>query len=175
MSTPNNGNSGKLLILTILALALGAAGLSWWFRYSSTHRTVEFWGPTAARLIRDAPRVTLRSYDPAVGAEPKSDAPLPLDISNAHGLTHLRNALLEDHSYDWTGTPPADANFQSSLVFEETAGAEPRIVILLSPDFNYAGNGSSDAPTRPIVCIRPIAEGLKKFFADALADAPAQH
>jgi hypothetical protein len=178
MSTPNNqnsGNSGKRLIVAILAIALCAADLSWWFRYAATHRTVEFWGPNAARLIRDAPRVTLRSYDPAVGAEPKSDAPLPLDISQARGLIHLRTALMEDRSYDWSAKPPGDANFQSSLVFEDSPGAEPRLVILLSPDFTWAGNGSSNASPRPIISTQPIAEGLKKFFTDALAESTPQH
>jgi len=174
MSTPNDGNSGKRLIFIIVAIALAAAGMSWWFRYANTHQTVEFWGPTAATLIRDAPRVTLRSYDPSVVAEPPSDAPLPLDISQARGLTHLRNALLEDRSFDWNAKPPTDMNFQSSLVFEVTAGAEPRLVVLFSPDFNYAANGSSDVAPRPTVCCRPIADGLKKFFTDTLAESPNQ-
>ena len=29
---------------------------------------------------------------------------LPIDISHARGLTHLRNALLEDRSFDWPAT-----------------------------------------------------------------------
>jgi hypothetical protein len=174
MSTSNsqsNGNSGKRLIVAILGIALLAAGASWWFRYAATHRTVEFWSPAGATLIRDAPRVTLRSYDPSVGAEPRDDAPLPVDISQAKGLIHLRNALLQDRSYDWSNKPSADQKFESSLVFEVTAGAEPRLVILFSPDFNYAASGSSNADPRPIICCRPMADALRKFFADTLADA----
>ena len=36
---------------------------------------------------------------------------MPRDISSAKGLTHLRNALLEDRSYDWTATGPADTDW----------------------------------------------------------------
>ena len=64
-------NSGKLLIVAIFLVAFAAAGASWWFRYSATHRTVEFWGPQAAVLLRDAPHVVLRSYDHGTDADRK--------------------------------------------------------------------------------------------------------
>src|SRR5437762_2962231 len=143
--------SGKLLILAMLLVALMAASASWWFRYSATHHTAQFWGPEAARLIRDAPKVTLRSYDPAVGADADSSNSSARDISNARGLIHLRNALLEDSSYDWSAKTPTEPSWNSSLVFEASAGAEPRAVILFSPDFNWAADGTSDATHRPIV------------------------
>jgi hypothetical protein len=158
----------------MLLAATAAAGVSWWFRYSATHQTARFWGPDAARLIRDAPRVILRTYDPAVVAEGESADSLPRNISAARGLVHMRNALLEDSSYDWSVTGGVDSNCQSSLTFEVTAGAEPRVVILFSPDFNWAANGSADAKPRPTVSCRPIAEGLKTFFADALANSPTE-
>ena len=44
-----SGISGKLLIIGILTVAFLAAGTSWWFRYSATHRAATFWGPAAAR------------------------------------------------------------------------------------------------------------------------------
>src|SRR3989304_2712639 len=71
-------------------------GSSWWFRYSATHRAAQFWGPQAAELIRDAPHVTLRSAAAAADGQDAADAAVPRDVSHAKGLTHLRNALLED-------------------------------------------------------------------------------
>lgn len=165
MSTSASGNSGKLFIVGVFVVALATAGASWWFRYSATHRALQFWGPTAARLIRDAPRVTLRSEDANT---------LPRDISTAHGLTHLRTALLEDRSYDWSAAGPPNTNWSNSLVFEETEGAEPRVVILLSPDFNWAANGSAADPAGHAISTSPIAKGLETFFHDESQQAPSE-
>src|SRR5690348_9790168 len=99
-----SGLSGKLLIIGILAIAFVAAGTSWWFRYSATHGAATFWGPSAT-LIRDARVVEL--WKP-VNFHPELRDPTLFtddsewhDISAAHGLVHLRNALLEDHSFKW--------------------------------------------------------------------------
>jgi hypothetical protein len=172
MSTPTNEKSGKRLILGVLVIGLAAAAASWWFRYSATHRAAQFWGPQAVELIRDALRVTLRTDDPAT--EGNNPADLPRDISSAKGLTHLRAALLEDRSYDWSAAGPADTNWSNSLVFEESEGAEPRVVILFSPDFNWAANGSAANPVGHAISTSPIAKGLQTFFADATQDAPAE-
>ena len=149
-------------------------GSSWWFRYSATHRAAQFWGPQAAELIRDAPHVTLRSAAAAADGQDAADADVPRDVSNAKGLTHLRNALLEDASYDWSTAGRADTNWENSLVFEESEGAEPRVVILLSPDFHWAANGSAADPAGHAVSTSPIAEGLQTFFAEQAQDAPAE-
>jgi hypothetical protein len=82
--------SGKLVIVAILAAAFTAAATSWYFRYHATHRAARFWGPEAAVLIRDAPQVTLyRKVESGT------------DVSHAPGLSHLRNALLEDSNFIW--------------------------------------------------------------------------
>ena len=173
MPTPSRGTSGKLLILGVFAVALAAAAASWWFRYAATHRAAQFWGPTAARLIRDAPRVSLRSDELSAGGDHSAD--LPRNLSSTPGLTHLRTALLEDRSYDWTAAGPADSNWSSSLVFEETEGAEPRVVILFSPDFHWAANGSADDPAANAVATGPIlAKGLQVFFAEQSPVARAE-
>jgi hypothetical protein len=168
-------SSGKLLIAAMLLAALAAAAASWWFRYSATHRTVEFWGPEAAVLLRDAPHVALRSYDQGTNTDVTSAKSTSHDISNARGLVHLRTALLEDSSYDWSAKTAVDSDWKSSLVFEVTAGAEPRLVILFSPDFNWAANGSSDAMPQPVVCCKPISDGLKTFFNEILTDSSSGH
>lgn len=168
-------SSGKLLIAVMLLAAVAAAAASWWFRYSATHKTVEFWGPQAAVLLRDAPHVVLRSYDQGTNTDVTSAKSASHDISDARGLVHLRTALLEDGSYDWTAKTGVDSNWTSSLVFETAAGAEPRLVILFSPDFNWAANGSSDANPRPVVCCKPISDGLKTFFNEILAEPSSKN
>ena len=94
MTTPTNGKSGKMLILGVVAIGLAAAAVSWWFRYSATHRAAEFWGPEAATLIRDAAHVTLRSNKPSVDEQGGDEPDVPRDISSAKGLTHLRNCAV---------------------------------------------------------------------------------
>ncbi len=163
--TPANEKSGKRLILGVLVIGLAAAAASWWFRYSATHRAAQFWGPQAATLIRDAPHVTLRSDST------DDDA---LDISAAPGLTHLRTALLEDGSYDWTATTAPDTDWSNSFVFAAADGAEPRAVVLFSPDFAWAANGSSGSPAKHTVATTStVAAGLKKFFVEQSPKAAA--
>lgn len=175
MSTTTNessGNSGKRLILAVIAVGLVAAAASWWFRYSATHRAAQFWGPQAATLIRDAPHVTLRSDAPSADAEGGDEADVPRDISNAKGLTHLRNALLEDSSYDWESAGKADTDWSHSLTFDAADGAEPRAVVMFSPDYRWIASGTaSDPSTHVAAATAEFAAGLTKFFADEAKDA----
>lgn len=174
-SIPANEKSGKRLILGVLALGLLAATASWWFRYSATHQAAKFWGPPAALLIRDAAHVTLRSDMPSADGAGADEADVPRDISNAKGLSHLRNKLIEDASYDWTAAGKPDTSWSSSLVFAAAEGAEPRAVVLFSPDYKWLSNGSAADPMKSVVATTDeFAAGLKKFFADEAADAPAE-
>src|SRR4051794_18776886 len=107
-----SSNSGKLLIIGILAVAFVAAAGSWIFRYNATHRAAELWGPQVAQLIRDAPVVEFRKITPPLeGALPAHESgeleqhlggPELINITSAAGLVHLRNALVEDLSFDWS-------------------------------------------------------------------------
>jgi hypothetical protein len=174
-TAPTSEKSGKMLILGVLVVALAAAAAAWWFRYSATHKAAELWGSQAAVLIRDAPRVTLRSDAASTDEEGASETDVARDISQAKGLTHLRNALLEDGSYDWTAKRPADTNWAKSLVFERSEGAEPRVVILFSPDFKWAANGSAaDPATTAVATSGTFATGLAEFFAEQKTAAPAE-
>jgi hypothetical protein len=165
MSMSANEKSGKRLILGVIAIGLVAAAASWWFRYSATHRAAQFWGPQAAKLIRDAPHVILRT---------DASTDVPRDMSGAKGLTNLRNAFLLDASYDWSAVGAPDTNWSNSLVFETSEGAEPRVVVLFSPDFHWAANGSAADPAKHAVSTSRIAKGLQTFFADAAHDEAAE-
>ena len=57
--------SGRFLILGVVFVALACAALVWWFQYSATHLSAEFWGPEASILIRDAPQVEFIELQPA--------------------------------------------------------------------------------------------------------------
>ncbi len=52
-------NSGKWVVIGLLAAAVGAAITAVWFQYRATHRALGAWGVQGAYLIRSAPRVEL--------------------------------------------------------------------------------------------------------------------
>lgn len=195
--------SGKLVIIAFVAVALVAAGVSWWFRYNSTHRTVEFWGSEAAQLIRDAPEVKLYR-DPLAIARAVRDALPPdttesvvdaasteieqkiidsaIDVSNSHGLTHLRNALLEDRNFAWPGKDLTPFNVQEFeepyywwLVFQDPASGD-FAKIYFSKDCRQAVRTHN--PKGPIgnsegtlISTEPIAAGLLEMFTEMLQSA----
>jgi len=141
--TSGSSNSGKLVIIGIVFVALWAAGISWYFRYQATHRAVKLWGPEASVLIRDAPVVILGNGGNTQGATHTGvQANIPatgIDVSRARGLTYLRNALLEDHNYDWTtgAKTPSDSPLSWWLKFKDPQSGKDAVVIL-SDDFRVA-------------------------------------
>jgi type II secretory pathway pseudopilin PulG len=158
--------SGKKLVLVVILLGILAAGASWWYRYSATRRSAEFWGPQAATLIRSASHVTLRSDEPSPNAEGVDEADVPRDVSQAKGLKNLRDALLLDSKFDWASTAKLDTDWSSSLVFAAAEGAEPRAVVLFTSDYGWVANGTSDNPAQHAVkTTSEMAAGLQKFFA----------
>jgi hypothetical protein len=159
-------NSGKLLILGIVAAAALLAGAGWWFRYNATHRAAEFWGPRAVRLIRDAPRVVysnLQSTSPDVEH----------DVSSARGLTHLRTALIEDRSFDWPTSAQA-LTTEPARLLEFRSGsdeAESTLRLYFSSDLAWVVDASPDGTQQGAISCRPIAKGLAEMFAE-FDDAP---
>lgn len=161
-------NSGKLLILGIVALAVLMAGASWWYRYRATHRAAEFWGPRASQLIRDAPQVTLLDLE-------SGDQGMPVDISKARGLIHLRYALLEDRSYEWRDPKSSDRPRVSSprwlLTFADPAAGEAAS-IRFSNDCQVTELVADESRAAGISC-SPIAAGLSDVFAEYSAGVAA--
>jgi hypothetical protein len=165
-STTGSNFSGKFLIIGILTVAFLAAGTSWWFRYSATHRAAMFWGPAAA-VVRDARVVEL--WLPANPHENVRSASLFVnnsdlhDISSAHGLVHLRNALLEDHSFDW---PPVkitpDVEWTQGLQFLDGSTG---VLVLFSSDFKFVRTPNSEE----MLSCEPMADGLREMFAEFTA------
>jgi hypothetical protein len=163
--------SGKLVILGILAVAVAAAGTSWWFRYRATHETAEFWGPEVTSLIRDAPSVELLRLAPedtenSIGQFTTRNEEYAVmdrvDASNAPGILHLRNALLEDRSYHGYGmifklTP----NFwRWSLVFRD---GQKSATLLFNEECELTTLGEGSGSTANC---KPIAAGLREMFAE---------
>lgn len=165
--------SGKLVIIGILAIALAAAATSWWFRYSATSQVVKLWGPNTVRLIRDAPIVELYQLTSATEPPPPHQSfrgPVLADrhdISTARGLTHLRNALLEDRSYRWTeSVPTAGVQWNRALLFRSSRAGDDAL-LCFSSDWKYV---RSEVPAFVVVSCEPIAGGLATMFNELIAE-----
>jgi hypothetical protein len=161
---PMSTISGKLVIIAVVIVAVAAAGTSWWFRYSSTYRAAEFWGPEAAQLIRDAPIIELcrcrRRTKPALPHMSYLGYRLTdcHDISAMPGHTHLRYALLEDRSFIW---PPhaTSKNWKWLLRFRNQNRSKEARLFLTSDWKLVAADGD-----KALSC-EPIADGLREMFA----------
>jgi hypothetical protein len=169
--------SGKLVIIVILAITLGAAATSWWFRYTATHRAAKFWGPEAAMLIRDARIVELDTIEPAIDSKRRTVVQLGIDnrgeprsISTAHGLTHLRNALLEDRSFDWSQQfHTTSSPWRWVLMFRNDETVV--LALLFTSDCKHV------APVKAIdkaVSCEPIAAGLREMFEEFSSQSPSE-
>jgi hypothetical protein len=174
-----SATSGKLVIVGIVTVAFCAAAISWYFRYNATHRVAEFWGPETVRLIRDAAIVeainlstpiTIPRGDTA-GVGGFIDTSENRDVSTAHGLVHLRNALLEDHNFAWPPSPNSpDIQWKRGLIFRDK-GLGNAVILLFSPDLKLV----SVAGSNEMLSCAPIAAGLGEMFAEFSSDsAPAK-
>jgi hypothetical protein len=112
------GVLGKVVVLSIFAVAILAAVFAWWWRFTSQREIQEFWGPDAPRIISTAEQVTAwRRATTGPELSPEDRAWLQgtasdgiVDISLAPGLLHARHSLLEKASYDWPRTIAASAD-----------------------------------------------------------------
>lgn len=159
MGHHNMANRGKLLIGGILAVAVLAATVAWWYQFHQGQRVLQLWGAESAYLIRLAPDCTL--------SELGSQAGRSRELSGQPGFIHARQALIQDASYDWLGTTALaqrttdSAQWQYELVFRE-ADRSTRLWLDLDNDWIHA-------PDRGVVAdISPIADGLRTFIGEQL-------
>jgi hypothetical protein len=177
--------SGKLVIIGIVVVALWAAGISWWFRYNATHRAAKLWGADSAVLVRDAPEVTLHvmPYDPSdpQTSSRKSD----IDVSQARGLTYLRNALLEDHNFTWPNSNSErlnandfhdwkwilefrDPKNDKTVSMQFTKACTHAAPLIWVPTKRIGIEKLTAIPTDPL-----MAKGLREMFAEFTAASSA--
>ncbi len=177
--------SGKLVIIGILTVAITGAAVSWYFRYNATHRAAKFWGPEAATLIRDAPQVTLFRKPSGEVIRLARNDPKPAsfdgsarDISHAHGLVHLRTALLEDRSFEWAVTTESSPKQDSDISYWVLSFYDPEngktALIMFAEDCKHAWRTSEHLLAYELTNIstEPIAAGLREMF-DEFSATPA--
>lgn len=110
---------GSFVILLMCGVALALSIFAAWYRYQAGDAALRYWGRDAALRIRSAPKSKLIflgekavEKEPAAGKDyqqindVKYIITKTIDISDAKGLIHARNALLEDVSLDEHAAPP---------------------------------------------------------------------
>ncbi len=140
--------AGKVAVLTMVGVAILAASFAWWWNFNRGRKSLEFYGPQAATLIRTAPRVEI--LRPAAEGD--------IDISQAPGLINARASLLSDASYDWStaGAP------QESPLFSVRFSRRDKSVVIT---FDFENRTITNSATPRIVTLKPkTADGWRAYL-----------
>lgn len=163
---------GKWVILTIVGVALLAAGTAWWNQFRRGQQTLAFWGPESALRIRLAPECELVSLTAETSPDTTSaslpslpEATVRRSLTGAPGLVHARQALVQDSTYNWSATtPPADVKWRYALIFRDpTKGQETRLL------FDLELGWVMDLDQQKAVQLAAHREGLKRYFEEQLS------
>ncbi len=141
-------NRGKLVVLSIFAVAIAMAGFALWWNWGLGHRSLEYWGDDGSLLIRDAESVLLVKLKQRIPSLNAMDPYFPMDskdlnstekedISNVKGLVHARHVFLEDASYAWNERLSRWDEWQYAVRFE---GKKGHIWVLLDLQNEVAGS-----------------------------------
>jgi hypothetical protein len=133
---------GKLVVGSILTVALLLALFAVYWHWKHRHRAAEFWGAETSQLIGGARRAELlvlrspadgplsETSDQPPGTQESSDSLLingqsyaiasTLNVSDAPGLIHARHSLTEDASFRWdTSESDCQSQWRRAIRFTE--------------------------------------------------------
>jgi hypothetical protein len=172
-------NQGKIIVGIAVALGICAGLAGYWWNYGVSRRAMEFWGQENARLIRLAPKVEYllleSNYDdleitPGTirPLEPKTSYAIvkTVDLSQARGLIHLRNAILSDDQYEWDMCiGGGDEKFQA-LRFTDQAGNQATVYFTTTNEMPQAYQDINK--NSYVVALGPLAKSLEQFLAREL-------
>lgn len=161
---------GKLVILGMLVLAIGAGSFAIWYLRGLSARSTHYFGTRTSALILQAPEVRALRLAPtgeeagtsneeriAISGQPYTVIQRR-DASQANGLINVRRGLMNDASYNWSAPQPEQpADWQYGLEFRDESG---RAVVVFAPQekrLMSAEAGESLDASR-------IAAGLEAFL-----------
>lgn len=143
------GGSGRWLVVALVCVGALAGGFAWWWNFNRGRRTLEFFGPEAARLIRTAPQVELLKTPPDAS----------VDLSQAPGLINARASLLSDASYVWDQTPADSSSPRLTVRF-----ADGKRSVDLTFDFEYRTLHTSST-NKTALLNQKTASGWQSYLA----------
>lgn len=165
--------SGKLIIMTVVILAIAAAGLAWGVRFSRTKQVLAFWGGETAALIRDRDskfEICLIGPEPENPSDPQERLQLgghsyyilrTINITEADGASHARDSLLIDDSFRWEEEvdDTSQPDWHHLLRFTESEGPSATVAIdLASGRLLYVEEG------REVLLSPTMLKGWQQFI-----------
>ena len=173
---------GAWLVGAILLLAAVLSGFGWWHQWGRGRQALEFWGDDEALAIRAGTTVTfaaIQSLEPSSGTPPDADRSIqvpgrdravglgpPAAASDWRGLTHLRQALIEDASFiQWSIPATGDEAWDHLLEFRHERGAVVRVAI------DSQAGWVCHVARQKIARLAPfMAQGLQQFLDEHRSD-----
>lgn len=182
-------NPGKLVIVTMLLVALAAVGFSTWYHYQGQHRAQDFWGTTSAVLIAEGKHVRalqlsdspLETVSDEASTTESLAAPsiefdgftwkvlAAMDATAARGIGNVRRALVLDTTFDWRSPPSeGEPNWQYGLEFND--GKNWATVL-----FDFDTRQVALTGGRKVALLDPAAaDDWRVFFGEQFSDEPGQ-
>lgn len=180
-------NQGKIIVGIAVMLGICAGLAGYWWNYRIGHRAMAFWGQENSRLIRLAPKVEyleLEFSHPLEGPFPAKNQKTiqstqglllinnVVELSNARGLIHLRNAFLSDDQFQWPAgmMGPPDTSDQKGRIdairFQDPQ-TDVTTIVMIDRDTKHA----YEAKGIEAVTLGPLAKSLEQFLARELPRA----
>jgi hypothetical protein len=185
-------NSGKIVIVTIVAVALGAAAFAAWYQYRGQKNALDFWGTTSAVLIAEAPEISIFELGEAGPSEQEQDEPEAAEAEDAEathpksleyadrswkvlsakpgreapGIKNIRRALVQDTTFDWKTTPSdVEPEWQYAIAFTDHKNWATVLFDFETGRVALTG-GNKSAPLDPAA-----NKDLREFFAEQFANS----
>ncbi|MEM8677839.1 MAG: hypothetical protein AAGF97_00660 [Planctomycetota bacterium] len=167
-------NAGKLVTLGILGLALALGLFAWLYHKGRSDRAIDYWGAENAVRVRRASDIRLVRLRPWADGDATREA-ITIDgkpwlvedereITATRGLVHLRQALVENTSFDWSRPGPDELLVWDYVLRFRNAPDEPPLEVAIGLD--SACLQCLDG--RPTIGLE-IAQGIRAFIQDAIS------
>lgn len=193
-------NRGTLVVVAIIAVGGAMAGFAWWFQRQQTYLALEFWGAEESAAIRAGHRVLLSKLTPRprdADFQPKEVFPFPVDfvdtvdVTKAPGLVHMRQALLENVSFDFSPSPPRSdlpqgtfgAELRNCIAVAAPDDFQPTYMLVFMDEHNEvvvnayfdfeANRVHFSQGQREAGLTKRLTSGLPKFFAEQFPEKKA--
>jgi hypothetical protein len=160
--------SGRLLVLSTIAISVAMAVGAWLYNYSQSLQTARFWGKQDASLIVGAKTVELLELaDVASEGDDRiagRNVSSRFDLSTRYGLVHLRHELTQDHNFSWDALDRDAGDDDKWVRALRFAQGERELVILFHADFGRLGRVADNGRVEALPCPR-LGQAIEKYLA----------
>lgn len=163
---------GKLAIMAIFLLAAGLTGFAWWWNFTRSYRTREFWGTEHLLAIRYPSNVEgFWLMKPMSDDETGTNAITfqdqrwtkgePTELTKVPGMLNAIDSLTKDSNYDWTKSPNSSAfspDWRAGVAFQR-----PNAATTVLFDFEHGVVGCAETQ-KLMVLNENTAKGWRSYL-----------